>query len=244
MFDLHCVDSYEFIKTIPDNSVDLILTDPPYEFNPNNNGWKQAGGMITERKVYKEIGTKLGSDKKLDCGITADFLENLKRVFRKGYNAVFFCNQFQLKMYMDFAERNDYRYNILVWCKTNPTPLCNNKYLDDLEFQIQIKSSDYKIGGDYGTKSKWFMSSVNKVDKELYNHPTIKPLELVEKFIINHSYENDVVFDPFMGSGTTGVACKLHNRNFIGCEINPEYFKICEERINGTSVKKHNNTLF
>ena len=182
MIELLHGDCLELMKEIPDKSIDMVLTDPPYEFNPNNNG---GGGMVNERKVYKEISTKLGSDKKLDCGITADFLENLKRVFRKGYNAVFFCNQFQLKMYMDFAEKNDYRYNILVWYKTNPTPLCNNKYLDDLEFQIQIKSSDYKIGGSYKTKSKCFISGINKVDKELYKHPTIKPLELVKKFIIN-----------------------------------------------------------
>lgn len=53
----------------------------------------------------------------------------------------------------------------------------------------------------------------------------------------NSSKEGDIVYDPFMGSGTTGVACKLHNRDFIGCEINPDYFKICEERINGIAPK-------
>ena len=100
-----------------------------------------------------------------------------------------------------------------------------------MEFQIQIKSKDYKIGGNYKTKSKFYISSINKKDKELYNHPTIKPLDLVEKFIINHSNEEDIVLDPFMGSGTTGVACKNLNRNFIGIELDEKYFEIAKRRI-------------
>ena len=226
--DLRQGDCLEIMKDIPDKSIDLIVTDPPYQFRKEDNG---GGGMLNTRKYDKEIHTKLGSTNILDCGITEDFLEETKRLFKKGYNAVYFCNQQQLKMYIDFADKNKYRFNILVWNKTNPTPLCNNKYLDDLEFQVQIKSKDYKIGGNYKTKSKCYISQINKKDKQLYEHPTIKPLDLVEKFIINHSNENDIILDPFMGSGTTGVACINTNRNFIGIELNEKYFNIAKERI-------------
>lgn len=234
MIDLKHGDCLEILKDIPDKSVDLIVTDPPYQFRKEDNG---GGGMLNSRKYDKEIHTKLGSKNVLDCGITQEFLEETKRLFKKGYNAVYFCNQQQLKMYIDFANRNKYRFNIMVWCKTNPTPLCNNKYLDDLEFQVQIKSNDFKIGGTYKTKSKYYTSQVNKRDKKLYGHPTIKPIELVEKFIINHSNEGDTILDCFMGSGTTGVACKNLNRNFIGIELDENYYKIACERINNTQEK-------
>lgn len=228
MINLECGNCLDILKQIPDNSIDCIITDPPYEFRKEDNG---GGGMLNTRKYDKEIHTKLGSKNLLDCGITKEFLEETKRLFKKGYNSVYFCNQLQLKMYIEFAEKNKYRFNILVWHKTNPTPLCNNKYLDDIEFQIQIKSKDYKIGGNYQTKSKVYTSQINKKDKELYKHPTIKPLELVEKFIINHTSENDIILDPFMGSGTTGVACKKLNRNFIGVELDKNYFEIAKKRI-------------
>ena len=105
-----------------------------------------------------------------------------------------------------------------------------------MEFQIHIRGKGIKIGGDYETKSKCYTSCVNKADKKLYNHPTIKPLELVEKFIINHSNKGDTVLDPFMGSGTTGVACRNLDRDFIGIEINKEYYDIADKRINDMNI--------
>ena len=69
-------------------------------------------------------------------------------------------------------------------------------------------------------------------------HPTQKPIDLLKIFIQNSSDENGVVFDPFMGSGSTGVACKLTNRNFIGIELNEEYFDIAKQRINNGFVQE------
>ena len=77
------------------------------------------------------------------------------------------------------------------------------------------------------------MTPTNKKDKDLYKHPTIKPLEIIKNFVINSSNENDNVLDCFMGSGTTGVACKELNRNFYGVELDKEYFEIARERIGG-----------
>ena len=71
----------------------------------------------------------------------------------------------------------------------------------------------------------------NKADKKKYNHPTVKPLEIIENLIINSSEENQIVLDPFMGSGTTGEASIKLNRNFIGIEIDKTYFNTAKERI-------------
>ncbi len=87
--------------------------------------------------------------------------------------------------------------------------------------------------GTYETKSKYYISEINKKDKDLYYHPTIKPLECVKNHILNSTKENDIVLDCFMGSGTTAVACKELNRQYIGFELNPKYWQIAVDRVNG-----------
>lgn len=76
-----------------------------------------------------------------------------------------------------------------------------------------------------------FFQPLNVKDKQTWNHPTVKPLNIIQTLILNSSKEGDLVLDPFMGSGTTGVACALTKRNFIGMEINEEFFKMAEQRI-------------
>ena len=93
-----------------------------------------------------------------------------------------------------------------------------------------------KIYGTYETKKKYYVTATNKEDKRLYNHPTVKPLSIIENLVINSSSENDIILDCFMGSGTTGVAAKNLNRRFIGIELEKKYFDIAEKRINGEIV--------
>ncbi len=81
----------------------------------------------------------------------------------------------------------------------------------------------------------------NKKEKTLYGHPTVKPLNIIKNLIINSSNEGDTVLDCFMGSGTTGVACKELGRNFIGMELEDKYFEIAKNRIENN---KKQDTLF
>lgn len=226
MIDLRQGDCLEVMKDIQDKSIDLIVTDPPYAFNPKNNG---GGKMYETRKYHKEILTKHGG-KNLDIGISDEILNEFQRVCKK-MNLVIFINQFQFPQILNWCIRNNYRYTITIWNKTNPIPATNNKYLDDLEFIICIREDGKKMYGNYNTKKRIYISPINKKDKKLYNHPTIKPLELIKKYIINHSIENETILDPFMGSGTTGVACKELNRDFIGIELDEKYFEIAKKRI-------------
>lgn len=88
----------------------------------------------------------------------------------------------------------------------------------------------------YELKSKWFISSINKSDKDLFNHPTIKPLELVKRHLLHTTQPNDVVLDAFIGSGTTAVACMDIGRQFIGFEIEPKWVKVANDRLNKTDA--------
>ena len=136
-----------------------------------------------------------------------------------------------------FVKEKGCYMEVLCWCKTNPTPLTNNVWLPDIEYCLMFREKNCQLYGGYETKSKFFVSSINKQDKDNYGHPTIKPLEMVKNHLTNSSKENDIVFDPFLGSGTTCVAAKELGRKYIGIEINEKYFKIAKDRLNGINAK-------
>ena len=132
--------------------------------------------------------------------------------------------------------------DLLTWHKTNPVPTCNNKYLSDTEYCLFFRQKGVKLYGSYDTKRKWYVTSLNVQDKEKYNHPTIKPLNIIKNLIGNSAVADDpegipLVMDPFMGSGTTAVACKMLGLNYTGFEINSEYYENSLRRLSGTVSK-------
>lgn len=210
-------DCLEGMKRIPDKSIDLIVTDPPYEFETRGSGFHK------KRDYYDEIAAQ-----GLAAGITEDYLVEMERVM-KATNIYLFCNKNQLAMYFNFYK--DKNCDLLVWHKLNPIPVVNNKYLSDIEYIFFARDKGVKLGGDYSTLSKVYTSNVNKEDLNKYGHPTIKPLSLVQRLIINSSKEGDVVLDTFIGSGTTAVACNKEKRHYIGFELNKQYYDIAVNRV-------------
>jgi site-specific DNA-methyltransferase (adenine-specific) len=95
--------------------------------------------------------------------------------------------------------------------------------------------------GDVKSKKKWF--NINTTIRE-YDHPTIKPLDIIETLVTNSTKEGDIVLDTFAGTGTTGVACLRHNRNFIMCELDEQYVNIIHTRIDlETSQLKSSSSI-
>ena len=110
-------------------------------------------------------------------------------------------------------------------------------WLPDMEYCLcfkEAKAPRYNDGIEL--KSKWYLSEKNKSDKDKYEHPTIKPLELVKRHILHSTQPNDIVLDCFCGSGTTCVAAKETGRRYIGMEIDKEYWKIANDRLNGINA--------
>nr|DAR38020.1 MAG TPA: adenine-specific methyltransferase [Caudoviricetes sp.] len=142
-----------------------------------------------------------------------------------------------------FVENHQCNYNIITWHKTNPIPACGNKYLTDTEYCLFFREKGVKLYGSFDTKFTYYVTPLNAKDKKLYKHPTVKPLNIIKNFVINSSNENDIVLDPFMGSGTTPVASKELNRHYIGFEINQAYYNIAKERLNykNTSIELNLN---
>lgn len=224
--NLMCGDSIELIKNIPDNSIDLIVTDPPYEVSTRS---------IGNTLIDMGVGNAFNDLENLNIVDGYDIESYAKEFIRvmKEPNIYVFCNKKQIPKYLDiYFRKYGCMFDILFWIKNNALPTYYNKYLTDVEYLLYFHKGKGKcFPQSYEDAKTYYFNSINYKDKKLYNHPSIKPLNLVEKVIRNSSKENQLILDPFMGSGTTGVACKKLHRNFIGIEINKDYFNIAEQRI-------------
>lgn len=220
---------YEMIKDIPDNSIDLVYIDIPYLIESGG-----AGTSPIAKRIHKLNYETL---EKIRDGIDYSIFDELCRVMKHIYIYIWCSKEQILPITKYFVDQKQCRVNYLVWCKTNPTPMTNNTLLPDLEYCLVFKQDGAKRYNDgYELKSKWYISSINKADKDLYKHPTIKPLDLVKRHLLHSTNENDIVLDCFCGSGTTCVAAKETGRRYIGMEIDPEYHKIAVDRINGINA--------
>lgn len=219
MLELHNGDCLEVMKQIPDGSVDLVVTDPPYDVHAG-----KGGGCFGNRTAYSDIEF-------MSNGFSEEILDELCRVMKK-INIYLFCSQKQVIPLLDyFVEKRECNWNLLTWHKTNPVPACWNKYLTDTEYILFFREKGVKIGGEYNTKFTYYVTPLNTADKKLYGHPTIKPIEILHNLIVNSSNPGDIILDPFMGSGSTGVACKDTGRGFIGIELDKGYFDTAKSRI-------------
>lgn len=221
METLYLGDCMDIMKTIEDKSIDLVITDPPYKIETS------GGGLYTQadKQYVKELNS-------MKDGFSEDVLDELCRIMKK-INIYFFCSQKQIIPLLDyFVKKKKCNWNLLTWHKTNPVPACGNKYLTDTEFILFFREKGVKVYGNYNTKFTYYVTPLNQKDKKKYGHPTIKPQEILLNLVTNSSQEGDTVCDPFMGSGSTGVACKNLNRDFIGIEVDNNWYRIAQNRIN------------
>lgn len=241
-------DSYKLIKDIPDKSIDLVVIDPPYEFAGDGGGgcFGTKKKNHDELKIYKyqkfkdEGKNRVWDDKRksreeikhISCGFDYSIFEELCRVMKK-VNIYIWCSKAQVSTILKYFEEKNCNVDMLTWHKTNPLPTMNNTYANDTEYCIFAREKGVLLNGDYNTKKKFYVTSINVDDKKKYKHPTIKPLPIIKNLIFNSSNKGDTILDCFSGSGTTCVAAKELERNFIGIEIDEEYYKISIDRLNG-----------
>lgn len=220
-------DCYELIKSIPDNSVDLVIIDPPYDFHCGTIG---KSGIFKDRYVApgKEI-VNMNINNGYDLSVLQDLIRVLKNI-----NIFIWCNKEQIRDYLNFFSNYNISFELLTWHKTNPTPLTKNTFLPDTEYCLYFREKGKIMLNDgYELKHKYYISKTNVDDKRSYKHPTIKPLEIIKKQIEHTTQNGGIVLDCFCGSGTTCVASKELNRRFIGMEINEEYYNIACNRLKG-----------
>ena len=225
MIKLYKGDCLELMRGVGTESIDLIVTDPPYKVatggvpNETNNvilNKNRPKGILTEHSQLIKIIPKF-----------SEWIPECYRVLKNGTHAYFMINSSNLIELANGIEKAGFKiHNILTWKKNNCTP--SQFYMKNAEFVIFCRKGKAKYINNIGD-SKTVHEFNNISGKKV--HPTEKPIELMKFYIENSSEENDTALDPFMGSGSTGVACVNTFRNFIGFEIDENYFNIATKRI-------------
>lgn len=232
MIDLRNGDCLEVLKTIPDESVDCVVTDCPYHIVSggctNIPRKDETSGILNKRNCFTQANAKSGKLFDNNDIEFSDWLPEIFRVVKNNSHIYIYINARNLKDLQTEAEKVGFKFqNILIWNKGNATP--NRYYLNAYEMILMLRKGSARNINNMGTKN--ILDVKNIIGNK--NHPTEKPVDLNKMLIDNSSNVGDVILDPFMGTGSCGVACKELGRNFIGIEIDEKYFKIADERING-----------
>jgi site-specific DNA-methyltransferase (adenine-specific) len=198
-------DCINVLRDIPDNSIDLLLTDPPYGIGESSNNNKSRGKLAQA----KDYGNKNWDDKIPE----KKYFDEMLRVSKK---AIIFGGNY----FVEYLENSSCW---IVWNKNNG----NNDFADCelawTNFKTAVRKYDWTWNG---------MLQQNMKNKDIRIHPTQKPLGLFEKILLDYSRENDLILDYFSGSGTTAVACYNTNRKFICIEKDREYYQKSILRLN------------
>ena len=228
-YSIHNVDCFEFIKTIPDNCVDLILTDPPYNIS------KYSSGNIS-LKGRKPLNNDIADWDKIEIE-PEKLVKDFKRILKPNGNIFIFTGYNTLgKWHSAFDEHFD-SFNFFVWHKPNPPPkIYKNGFLNSCELIVCMWNKGHTWNFKEQNEMHNFINcSICTFPERLKNphHPAQKPVRLLKHLIEIASNENDFIFDPFMGVGSVGVAALELGRKYGGCEINPVYFNGAKKRLEG-----------
>lgn len=239
MIELNKIYNESCVKTLSkmeNKSVDIVITSPPYNMN-----LRIRNGKYCSRQIVKEFSTKYSNfDDNMPIDEFYELHSNIIRELLRVSNLVFYNIQIvtgsKRAFFKIIGEFNEYLKDIIIWDKGFAQPAMASNVLNrqtelilvfDSENAIsrQFKIANFKRGtlGDI-----WQINRGKKIDK---NHSAVFPEKLVDIILTNFSNPNDIVYDPFMGTGTTAFVAKLLGRNFIGSEINPEYCEIIEKRL-------------
>lgn len=198
------IDCLEGFRLLPDRSIDLIITDPPYGLNKQ--GIKNDHNLSLFYSILPESHRVLKDDAFFITFFSTKFLPN-----------IFENNQFQ------------YFWNFVLYCPSGRviSPIGFTKYMSCIVFKkgnpkMIRKSKDIFVDTP---------GNMIEPDEGFINHPTPKPKTFIKEMLNLFSRENDVILDPFVGSGSTAVACKILKRNYIGFEIDNDYCKLSKNRL-------------
>jgi len=205
--------------------IDAVITDPPYILNDDSCSDKNK---INKNKIKMKLQKFLSEEyKKLTNGFDIEkVFFNLKKICNP-FNMFMFCSNSQIAELMTYCQNNFMSTNLLIWHKTNAAPFANGTWRSDIEYIIHARDKGSVFQGGVIIKKKVFEHPY-VVDKQ---HPTVKPLPLIKKYINICSNYQQTILDPFMGSGSTLVACAKMGRKGIGIELDEEYFDIACKRV-------------
>lgn len=223
-------DCFDVLHKLPDNSIDLVLTDPPYEISQISDGmpggcWGKPG----DKGYMKRPELDFGEWDKVPLDLNSLF-QQLYRVVKPSGTVICFYDVWKISSLKDASSMSDNhklfsQHRLCIWQKTNPVPL-NSKlnYLTNSReyFVTMVKGSKPTFHSEYDTGVYEFPILHGK--ERIGNHPTQKPLELFKQLINKHSNAGDIVLDPFAGTATTAIASLQTGRKFVTVEKLQDYY--------------------
>lgn len=217
-------DCIDYLKNLKDNSIDLIVTDPPYKVTSRGNTGN-TGGML-KKKIFS--AGKVFTYNNIDC---AEYAPEFFRVLKDGGHCYVMTNHVNLiKMLNTFTNYGFHFIKCLIWDKRNK--IMGHYYMSQFEYIMFFRKGKGVKINNCGTSD--ILSFPNKKTKDENGknlHDTEKNVDLMEVLVNNSSQEGEIVLDPFMGIGSTGIAAVRNNRRFIGIEIDEKYYNIAVQRI-------------
>lgn len=222
------LDCMEVLKKLPNNYIDLIVTDPPYPTTKRGGGKNQTtGGMLKSElsnkgKMFKHNDIK-----------PVTYIPELYRVLKEGSHCYIMTNHINLQEILNTATASGFHFiKSLIWVKDNK--IMGQCYMSQFEYILFFRKGKHKKINNCGTSDVLNFPNKKLKDEHGANyHPTEKPVEMMKVLIENSSNEGDLVFDPFCGIGSVALASQDLGRKFGGCELDPKYFDTIVKRLNG-----------
>ena len=226
-YKLYNDDCVKLMKKMKSELIDLIVTDPPYKTTKRGISKKTTTGGL----VRSELG-KQGKIFKHNDIKPQEYIPELYRILKEGSHCYIMTNHVNLQEILNTATECGFHFiKSLIWDKGNK--IMGQCYMSQFEYILFFRKGKHKKINNCGTSD--ILSIPNKKTKDDNGknlHDVEKPVDLMKVLIENSSNKGDLVFDPFMGIGSTGIACIELDRNFVGIEIDENYFNISEDRIN------------
>lgn len=233
-------DSFELLKKCKKESVDMIFADPPY-FLSNDGITCKGGKMVSVNKGNWDKVDSLNEKHKFN----RRWIKACKRVLKPNGSIWISGTLHNIYSIGMALEQEGFKIiNNITWQKTNPPPnLACRCFTHSTETILWAQKDDKKskhlfnyqlmkeLNGGKQMKDVWTGSLTKKSEKKEGNHPTQKPLYLLERIILASTNEGDIVLDPFCGSSTTGVACQQLGRNYIGIDSNSDFIELSRRRL-------------
>ena len=223
-------DCLNIMGGITDNSIDLIVTDVPYKTTARGNAGNSGGMLQKKINMRGQVFAHNNISPK-------DYLPEIFRVLKESGHCYIMTNHKNLQEMLNVATECGFKFiKSLIWKKDNK--IMGQYYMSQFEYILFFRKGKGVKINHCGTSDILDVPNKKTKDENGKNlHDTEKPVKLMEILIDNSSKEGEVVLDPFMGIGSTGIACKNLGRRFIGIELDQEYYKIAKDRINKAEIK-------
>ena len=228
---IHNMDCIKGLAQIPDNSVDLIITDPPYNIAHPKKLTKVGNKIVSTKEAWGKWDIYHPFDYEL---LICKVISEAYRVLKEGGALYMFTANEDSGHFIRKALQRDFTLrNMLSMIKVNPLPSFHKgNWRNGFELCFYLTKGKPKTF-NFISQQECINYYKHALGRKHSKHPTEKPLKFIKRLIQVSSNENEVVLDPFMGSGTTAVAAKETGRHFIGFELNREYISMAEDRLNG-----------